>query len=131
MKVSLFDSKIEITNNLSKLLKDLENAKIKFNKIDGYVIFNAKIIKELPEFLVNVKYYGNEVYELIKDYENNFENITLYEYIQMLAEIAFIESALDDPEHISLDRRRCSRPHTRLPHSGYRRDPCGRTACRG
>jgi len=38
-------------------------------------------------------YYGNEVYELIKDYENNFENITLYEYIQMLAEIAFIESS--------------------------------------
>ena len=35
----------------------------------------------------------DEVYELINDYENGFENITLYEYIQMLSEITFIESS--------------------------------------
>ena len=73
MKVSLFNSKIEITNDLNKLLKDLENAKIKFNKIDGYVIFNAKIIKELPEFLVNVKYYGNEVYSISLEYNYDLD----------------------------------------------------------
>ena len=33
------------------------------------------------------------MFELINDYENGFENLTLYEYIQMLADIVFIESS--------------------------------------
>ena len=59
---------------------------------DRYIL---DVFKNKGDGIISVitNYYGNEVYELIKDYENNFENITLYEYIQMLAEIAFIESS--------------------------------------
>lgn len=74
----------------------------------------ASLKKEMPDFLIYggedhyildvlknggngiisvvTNYYGNEVYELIKDYQKGFENLTLYEYIQMLSEIVFIES---------------------------------------
>ena len=53
------------------------------------------VLKNGGDGIISVitNYYGNEVYELIKDYKNGFENITLYEYIQMLSEIAFIESS--------------------------------------
>ena len=80
MKVLLLNSKIGITNDLSKLLSDLESAKIKFNKIDGYVIFNAKILEELPEFLINVKYYNNEIYSVTLEY--NYDLIEKDNYLK-------------------------------------------------
>ena len=57
---------------------------------DHYIL---DVFKNNGDGIISVitNYYGNEVYELIKDYFDGFENMTLYEYIQMLAEIAFIE----------------------------------------
>ena len=59
---------------------------------DHYIL---DVLKNKGDGVISVisNFYGNEVYELINDYENGFENITLYEYIQMLAEIVFIESS--------------------------------------
>ncbi|MCI5745298.1 MAG: 4-hydroxy-tetrahydrodipicolinate synthase [Erysipelotrichaceae bacterium] len=59
---------------------------------DHYIL---DVFKNNGDGIISVisNYYGDEVYELIKDYENGFENMTLYEYLQMISEIAFIESS--------------------------------------
>ena len=59
---------------------------------DHYIL---DVLKNKGDGIISVitNFYGNEVYELIKDYENDFENVTLYEYIQMLADLCFIESS--------------------------------------
>ena len=59
---------------------------------DHYIL---DVLKNGGDGIISVisNYYGNEVYELINDYYNGFENMTLYEYTQMIAEIAFIEAS--------------------------------------
>lgn len=60
---------------------------------DRYIL---DVFKNHGDGIISVltNFYGNEVYELIQDYlTNHFENISLYEYIQTLAEIIFIESS--------------------------------------
>lgn len=79
MEVSLFYPNIEITNDANKIKKDLEKSKIKFNDIDGYIIFNAKINKELPEFLVNINYKNNDVYFVSLEY--NYDSLEKENYL--------------------------------------------------
>lgn len=59
---------------------------------DHYIL---DVLKNNGDGIISVitNYFGNEVYELINDYENGFENLTLYEYIQMISDIIFIESS--------------------------------------
>lgn len=82
------------SSNIS-LISSLKNEMPNFLVYGGEDRYILDVFKNKGDGIISVitNYYGNEVYELIKDYENNFENITLYEYIQMLAEIAFIESS--------------------------------------
>ena len=76
---------------ISALKKEMPNFLI-YGGEDHYIL---DVLKNNGDGIISVitNYYGNEVYELIKDFEEGFENMTLYEYIQMLAEIAFIESS--------------------------------------
>ena len=76
---------------ISSLKKEMPDFLI-YGGEDHYIL---DVFKNNGDGVISVisNYYGNEVYELINDYENGFENITLYEYIQMLAEITFIESS--------------------------------------
>lgn len=76
---------------ISSLKKQMPNFLI-YGGDDHYIL---DVFKNNGDGIISVitNFYGNEVYELINDYLNGFENITLYEYIQMLAEITFIESS--------------------------------------
>lgn len=76
---------------ISSLKKEMPNFLI-YGGEDHYIL---DVLKNGADGIISVitNYYGNEVYELIKDFKSGFENITLYEYIQMIAEIAFIESS--------------------------------------
>lgn len=76
---------------ISSLKKEMPDFLI-YGGEDHYIL---DVLKNKGDGVISVisNYYGNEVYELINDYENGFENMTLYEYIQMLAEITFIESS--------------------------------------
>ena len=76
---------------ISSLKKEMPDFLI-YGGEDHYIL---DVLKNKWDGVISVisNYYGNEVYELINDYENGFENITLYEYIQMIAEITFIESS--------------------------------------
>lgn len=79
------------TTIISSLKKEMPNFLI-YGGEDHYIL---DVLKNGGDGIISVisNYYGNEVYELINDYYNNFENVTLYEYIQMIAEIVFIESS--------------------------------------
>ena len=76
---------------ISALKKEVNNLLI-YGGEDHYIL---DVLKNNGDGIISVitNYYGNEVFELIKDYEDGFENISLYEYIQMIAELAFIESS--------------------------------------
>lgn len=73
------------------LKKELPNFLI-YGGEDRYIL---DVLKNNGDGIVSVitNYYGNEVYELINDFENGFDNLTLYEYLQMISEIVFIESS--------------------------------------
>lgn len=67
---------------------------------DRYIL---DVFKNQGDGIISVltNFYGNEVYELISDYiDNNFENLSLYEYIQTLAELIFIESSPSPMKYI-------------------------------
>lgn len=76
---------------ISALKKELPNLLI-YGGEDRYIL---DVLKNKGDGIVSVitNYYGNEVYELINDFENGFDNLTLYEYLQMISEIVFIESS--------------------------------------
>ena len=68
MKLSLLNPKIDITSNLSKLINDLDKLKIKYIKKEGIIYFKAKILENLPEFIVNVRILNGEVYHVELQY---------------------------------------------------------------
>lgn len=76
---------------IASLKKELPNFLI-YGGEDRYIL---DVFKNGGDGVISVitNFYGNEVHELIQDYFNGFENITLYEYLQMIAEIAFIEAS--------------------------------------
>ncbi len=77
---------------ISMIKKQLPNLLV-YGGEDRYIL---DVFKNNGDGIISVltNFYGNEVYELINDYlVNNFENISLYEYLQTLAEIIFIESS--------------------------------------
>lgn len=80
---------------------------------DHYIL---DVFKNNGDGIISVitNYYGNEVYELINDFMSDFENMTLYEYIQMIAEIAFIESSPAPIKYI-LYKHNLILNHLRLP----------------
>lgn len=80
------------SNNIS-LIKALKNEMPNFLIYGGEDHYILDVFKNNGDGIISVitNFYGNEVYELIKDFFDGFENMTLYEYIQMLAELAFIE----------------------------------------
>lgn len=82
------------SNNIS-LINNLKNELPKFLIYGGEDHYILDVFKNNGDGIISVitNYFGNEVFELINDYENGFENLTLYEYIQMLADIIFIESS--------------------------------------
>ena len=80
---------IQLIAAIKKELPDL----LVYGGEDRYIL---DVFKNNGDVIISVitNFYGNEVYELINDYlENGFENISLYEYIQTLAELIFIESS--------------------------------------
>lgn len=80
---------IQLIAAIKKELPDL----LVYGGEDRYIL---DVFKNNGDGIISVitNFYGNEVYELINDYlENGFENISLYEYIQTLAELIFIESS--------------------------------------
>ena len=82
------------SSNIS-LISALKNEMPNFLIYGGEDHYILDVFKNNGDGIISVitNYYGNEVYELVKDYQEGFENMTLYEYIQMIAEIAFIESS--------------------------------------
>lgn len=77
---------------ISSIKKQLPNLLV-YGGEDRYIL---DVFKNNGDGIISVltNAYGNEVYELIDDYFNhNFENISLYEYLQTLAELIFIESS--------------------------------------
>lgn len=80
---------IQLIAAIKKELPDL----LVYGGEDRYIL---DVFKNNGDGIISVitNFYGNEVYELINDYlEHGFENISLYEYIQTLAELIFIESS--------------------------------------
>ena len=79
----------------TSLISSLKNEMPQFLIYGGNDHCILDVFKNKGDGIISVitNYFGNEVYELIKDYKDGFENLTLYEYIQMLSEIAFIESS--------------------------------------
>lgn len=79
-------------NLISAIKKELPDLLV-YGGEDRFIL---DVFKNNGDGIISVltNYYGNEVYELISDYLNQgFENISLYEYIQTLAELIFIESS--------------------------------------
>jgi hypothetical protein len=94
------ESEGENTKGFSQSLNDLDCCiKALKNEMPNFLIYGGEdhyildVFKNNGDGIISVitNFYGNEVYELIKDFFDGFENMTLYEYIQMLAELAFIE----------------------------------------
>ena len=81
-------SNISLIASLKKEMPDF----LVYGGEDHYIL---DVLKNNGDGIISVitNYFGNDVYELVKDFKNGFENSTLYEYIQMIAEIAFIESS--------------------------------------
>ena len=80
---------IQLIAAIKKELPDL----LVYGGEDRYIL---DVFKNNGDGIISVitNFYSNEVYELINDYlEHGFENISLYEYIQTLAELIFIESS--------------------------------------
>ena len=75
MKVSLFSPKIEITKNYLKLIEDLENANVEFNKQSGLIYFKGVLKEGLPECIINVRIIKGEV-----GYVNIAYNYEIEEY---------------------------------------------------
>lgn len=77
------------------LISSLKKEMPQFLIYGGEDHFILDVFKNGGDGIISVisNYYGNEIYELIQDYQSGFENMTLYEYTQMIAEIAFIESS--------------------------------------
>lgn len=77
------------------LISSLKKEMPQFLIYGGEDHFILDVFKKGGDGIISVisNYYGNEIHELIQDYQSGFENMTLYEYTQMIAEIAFIESS--------------------------------------
>ncbi len=98
------------------LISSLKKEMPQFLIYGGEDHFILDVLKNGGDGIISVitNYYGNEVYELIQDFHNGFENMTLYEYTQMIAEIAFIESSPAPIKYI-LYKHGLILNHLRLP----------------
>ena len=82
------------SSNIS-LIKQLKKEIPSFLIYGGEDHYILDVLKNDGDGIISVitNYFGNEVFELIKDFENGFENMTLYEYLQMISDLCFIESS--------------------------------------
>ncbi len=89
MEVKFYNPNIVVSENVEKLINDLNKANIKYTRKNDVIFFNAKLTKESPEFTVNVRCMNNKVVSINMGYNyknnaNEYEQIhkeTLKEYM--------------------------------------------------